>query len=186
MYRYRGYMIVVCFQHVFPVVVQIAVAVQNTEAAAPQILLVHSWNAIGPTWLQRVRRLRRQLDALAQSPEADQDCGDQLMLLAAIRGAVNGVMGEVLEDHIRFHLTDGVKEQIAPELTEGLIDLVKTYLNHRRTSSRPSSQTALCLSNGGCHGTISRENIQLQLCRLSASSTGGSYKLRTIYTEAFD
>ena len=78
--------------------------------------------------LQRVRRLRGQLDALDRSLEADQDCGDQLMLLAAIRGAVNGLMGEVLEDHIRFHLTDGVKEQIAPELAEDLIDLVHAYL----------------------------------------------------------
>lgn len=78
--------------------------------------------------LQRVRRLRGQLDALERSLEADQDCGDQLMLLAAIRGAVNGLMGEVLEDHIRFHLTDGVKEQIAPELAEDLIDLVHAYL----------------------------------------------------------
>jgi DNA-binding FrmR family transcriptional regulator len=34
----------------------------------------------------------------------------------------------VLEDHIRFHLTDGVKEQIAPELAEDLIDLVRAYL----------------------------------------------------------
>lgn len=78
--------------------------------------------------LQRVRRLRGQLEALERSLDADQDCGDTLMLLAAIRGAINGLMGEVLEDHIRFHLTDGVKEQIAPELAEDLIDLVRAYL----------------------------------------------------------
>ena len=50
------------------------------------------------------------------------------MLLAAVRGGVNGLMGEVLEDHIRFHLTRGSKEQIAPELAEDLIDLVRAYL----------------------------------------------------------
>jgi DNA-binding FrmR family transcriptional regulator len=50
------------------------------------------------------------------------------MLLAAVRGGVNSLMGEVLEDHIRFHLTDGSKEQIAPELAEDLIDLVRAYL----------------------------------------------------------
>ncbi len=59
---------------------------------------------------------------------ADEDCGDQLMLLAAVRGGVNGLMGEVLETHIRFHLADGAKEQIAPELAEDLIDLVRAYL----------------------------------------------------------
>jgi len=42
------------------------------------------------------------LDALEGSLEANQDCGDQLMLLAAIRGAVNGLMGEVLENHSIF------------------------------------------------------------------------------------
>ena len=61
--------------------------------------------------LQRVRKLR-----------------GQLMLLAAVRGGVNGLMAEVLETHIRFHLVDGAKEQIAPELAEDLIDLVRAYL----------------------------------------------------------
>jgi DNA-binding FrmR family transcriptional regulator len=78
--------------------------------------------------LQRVRKLRGQLDAIERSLGGDEDCGDQLMLLAAVRGGVNGLMGEVLEDHIRFHLVDGVKEQIAPELAEDLIDLVRAYL----------------------------------------------------------
>jgi DNA-binding FrmR family transcriptional regulator len=50
------------------------------------------------------------------------------MLLAAVRGGINSLMGEVLEDHIRFHLTSGSKEQIAPELAEDLIDLVHAYL----------------------------------------------------------
>ena len=78
--------------------------------------------------LQRVRKLRGQLDAVERALGTGDDCGDQLMLLAAVRGGVNGLMGEVLEDHIRFHLVDGAKEQIAPELAEDLIDLVRAYL----------------------------------------------------------
>ena len=78
--------------------------------------------------VQRVRRLRGQLDAVERLVAADEDCGGQLMLLAAVRGGVNGLMGEVLETHIRFHLTDGAKEKIAPELAEDLIDLVRAYL----------------------------------------------------------
>ena len=73
-------------------------------------------------------KLRGQLDALERALAAEEDCGGQLMLLAAVRGAVNGLMGEVLEDHIRFHLTSESKEQIAPELAEDLIDLVRAYL----------------------------------------------------------
>lgn len=78
--------------------------------------------------LQRVRKLRGQLDAVERSLSSEADCGDQLMLLAAVRGGVNSLMAEVLETHIRFHLVDGVKEQIAPELAEDLIDLVRAYL----------------------------------------------------------
>ena len=83
--------------------------------------------------LQRLKKLRGQLDAVERSLTADEDCGGQLMLLAAVRGGVNGLMGEVLETHIRFHLVDGApidggKEQIAPELAEDLIDLVRAYL----------------------------------------------------------
>ena len=78
--------------------------------------------------LQRLRKLRGQLDAVERSIEAEEECGGQLMLLAAVRGGVNGLMGEVLETHIRFHVVDGVKEQIAPELGEYLIDLVRAYL----------------------------------------------------------
>ncbi len=78
--------------------------------------------------VQRVRRLRGQLDAVERLVTSGEDCGGQLMLLAAVRGGVNGLMGEVMETHIRFHLADGAKEQIAPELAEDLIDLVRAYL----------------------------------------------------------
>ena len=78
--------------------------------------------------VQRVRKLRGQLDAVERAITGDIDCGDQLMLLAAVRGGVNGLMGEVLETHIRYHLVDGAKEQVAPELAEDLIDLVRAYL----------------------------------------------------------
>jgi DNA-binding FrmR family transcriptional regulator len=78
--------------------------------------------------MQRLKKLRGQLDAVERSLAADEDCGGQLMQLAAVRGGVNSLMAEVLETHIRFHLADGVKEQIAPELAEDLIDLVHAYL----------------------------------------------------------
>lgn len=78
--------------------------------------------------LQRLRKMRGQLDAVERSILADEECGGQLMLLAAVRGGANSLMGEVLETHIRFHLTDGVRDQIAPALAEDLIDLVRAYL----------------------------------------------------------
>jgi DNA-binding FrmR family transcriptional regulator len=51
------------------------------------------------------------------------------MLLAAIRGGVNSLMAEILEDHIRLHIAhpDRGKES-NEELTEDLIGLVRAYL----------------------------------------------------------
>jgi DNA-binding FrmR family transcriptional regulator len=51
------------------------------------------------------------------------------MLLANVRGGINSLMAEVLEDHIRLHLLSSDKTGIQPyELAEDLIDLVRAYL----------------------------------------------------------
>jgi DNA-binding FrmR family transcriptional regulator len=78
--------------------------------------------------LHRLRKLRGQLDAIERALIANEDCGAQLMQLAAVHGGVNGLMCEILETYIRSHLTDGAKEQIAPELAEDLIELVRAYV----------------------------------------------------------
>ena len=79
--------------------------------------------------LQRLRKVRGQLDAVERSLSADEDCGGQLMLLAAVRGGVNGLMGEILEDHIRLHMMNPDHEMESPEeLGEDLIGLVRAYL----------------------------------------------------------
>jgi DNA-binding FrmR family transcriptional regulator len=52
-----------------------------------------------------------------------------LMLLANVRGGINSLMAEVMEDHIRNHMMTTEKTSIAPtELAEDLIDLVRAYL----------------------------------------------------------
>ncbi|MBW8749703.1 MAG: metal/formaldehyde-sensitive transcriptional repressor, partial [Acidobacteria bacterium] len=59
----------------------------------------------------RIRRLRGQLDAVERGLTSKEDCADVLMLLAAVRGGVNGLMAEVMEDHIRHHLAEGGETQ---------------------------------------------------------------------------
>ena len=78
--------------------------------------------------LQRIQRLRGQVDAVDRAVTKDDDCSSTLMLLAAVRGAVNGLMREVLEHHIRTHVTTASPGRIAPELAEDLVDLVRAYL----------------------------------------------------------
>lgn len=51
------------------------------------------------------------------------------MLLANVRGGINSLIAEVLEDHIRLHLLTSEKTTTSPhELAEDMIDLVRAYL----------------------------------------------------------
>ena len=78
--------------------------------------------------LNRVKRIRGQMDAVERTLAEDRNCTDVLMLLAAVRGGINGLMAEVLEDHIRLHLLQDSTEPLTPDLGEELIDLVRAYL----------------------------------------------------------
>ena len=78
--------------------------------------------------LNRVKRLRGQMGAVERALEEQDDCPDILMQLAAVRGGVNSLMAEVLEDHIRLHLPAKGTKAVAPEIAEDLIDLVRAYL----------------------------------------------------------
>jgi DNA-binding FrmR family transcriptional regulator len=77
----------------------------------------------------RIRRIRGQVDAIERSLSAEDDCADVLMLLANVRGGINSLMAEVLEDHIRLHMNSPNKSsRVSAELAEDLIDLVRAYL----------------------------------------------------------
>ena len=79
--------------------------------------------------IARIKRIRGQVDSIERSLTTGDDCADVLMLLANVRGGVNSLMAEVLEDHIRLHLLSPEKDVPHPyELAEDLIDLVRAYL----------------------------------------------------------
>ncbi len=80
--------------------------------------------------LNRVRRLRGQIEAIERALDDEKDCSEVLHLVAAVRGATNGLMVELLEDHIRFHVVDPHHET-DPDKAKGaadLIDVVRAYL----------------------------------------------------------
>lgn len=60
--------------------------------------------------LTRIRRIRGQSEALERALDQDADCGAVLQQIAAIRGAVNGLMAKVLEGHVREHLGSDVTD----------------------------------------------------------------------------
>ncbi|MEO7105487.1 MAG: metal/formaldehyde-sensitive transcriptional repressor [Rhodoferax sp.] len=79
--------------------------------------------------LTRVRRVKGQAEALERALESETDCSAILQQIASIRGAVNGLMYEVLEGHLRDHLGPSVEDpkQRAADLEE-VIDVLRSYL----------------------------------------------------------
>jgi DNA-binding FrmR family transcriptional regulator len=80
--------------------------------------------------LNRVRRLRGQIDALERALEADEGCSEVMRLLTAVRGAINGVMAEVVEDHILMHMVDSDRKPSRSEqrAADELLDVLRTYI----------------------------------------------------------
>jgi DNA-binding FrmR family transcriptional regulator len=80
--------------------------------------------------VSRVRRLQGQLDAVARALEDGADCGDILQLVASIRGALNGLTIELMEEHVRHHVVDPDHEA-DPAKAKGaseLLAVLRTYL----------------------------------------------------------
>ena len=81
--------------------------------------------------LGRVRRIRGQMEAIERSLEQESGgCADILMLIASVRGAVNGLMAEVMTDHIRHHVLDP-DQNPASDQSQGVRELmaaIQTYL----------------------------------------------------------
>jgi DNA-binding FrmR family transcriptional regulator len=79
--------------------------------------------------INRVRRLRGQVDGLERMLEEEKSHTDVMQLIAGIRGAMNGLMNEVIEDHIRIHLAAADLSQAdRDDGADELIDIVRAYL----------------------------------------------------------
>lgn len=79
--------------------------------------------------LARVRRIRGQVEAVERALKSELGCGDVLQLITSIRGAVNGLMAEVIEDHIRCHvIAPSLSARVRDENADELIEVVRSYL----------------------------------------------------------
>ncbi|MCX7318204.1 MAG: metal/formaldehyde-sensitive transcriptional repressor [Hyphomicrobiales bacterium] len=80
--------------------------------------------------MARVRRIKGQAEAVERALEAELGCADILMLVASMRGAINGLTAEVMEDHIRNHIVDPAKDAKSDgaQGASELIDVLRTYL----------------------------------------------------------
>ncbi len=79
--------------------------------------------------LARVRRIKGQMQALETALVEEAECAAVLQQIAAVRGAVNGLMAEVLEGHIREHLgAEDVTPRQRREDLEQVVSAVRSYL----------------------------------------------------------
>ncbi|HYM43229.1 MAG TPA: metal/formaldehyde-sensitive transcriptional repressor [Steroidobacteraceae bacterium] len=77
--------------------------------------------------LNRIRRIRGQVEAVERTLEGEADCSDVMHLLTAARGAINSLLAEVLEDHLREHLLGRVSAGARAEAADELIDVIHAY-----------------------------------------------------------
>ena len=79
--------------------------------------------------LNRVRRLRGQVDAIERALESEAECAQIMHVIAACRGALNGLLGEVVEEHIQSHLVEPLKntDPVAANAAEDLVDVFRGY-----------------------------------------------------------
>jgi DNA-binding FrmR family transcriptional regulator len=80
--------------------------------------------------INRIRRIRGQLEAVEAALNDEKGCAEVLHTVAAARGALNGLVAEIIEDHVRFHVLDPetkpAKKQA--EAAEELIEVVRAYV----------------------------------------------------------
>lgn len=80
--------------------------------------------------IARVRRIRGQLDAVEKALDEERTCFEVLQTVAAARGALNGLLSEIIEDHVRFHVLDpdGKPSAQQTRAAEELIEVVRAYV----------------------------------------------------------
>jgi len=80
--------------------------------------------------IARVRRIRGQIEAVERAIYEEKSCHDVLQTVTAARGALNGLVAELIEDHVRFHVLDP-EEEVSPKrarAAEELVDIVRAYV----------------------------------------------------------
>ena len=79
--------------------------------------------------MARVRRIRGQLEAVERALEAEHGCTEVLQTVTSARGALNGLVGELIEGHIRTHVVDQDEVTNAQrEAVEELVQIIRAYV----------------------------------------------------------
>jgi FrmR/RcnR family transcriptional regulator, repressor of frmRAB operon len=81
--------------------------------------------------LSRIRRIKGQTEAIERALDGDGECEEILQLVASCRGALNGLMAELIEGHVRFHVLTPEQKTLPSQLeaADELIAVVKRYFS---------------------------------------------------------
>lgn len=78
--------------------------------------------------IARIRRLKGQMEAVERGLEADKPCGEILQLLASVRGALSGLTGEIMQDHLHEHVVHAENDIEREKAANELAQVLKTYI----------------------------------------------------------
>lgn len=80
--------------------------------------------------LNRVRRIKGQLGAIEKALDEEAECSELLHNISACRGAMDALMAEVIEGHIRFHILapDRKASEEQTRAAEDLVSALRAYL----------------------------------------------------------
>ena len=80
--------------------------------------------------LNRARRIRGQVEVVVRALEEETECAETLHAISVCRGALDSLMAEVIDGHIRFHVLDPNRDPTEEQTKAAgeLIDALKTYL----------------------------------------------------------
>ena len=78
--------------------------------------------------LNRVSRIRGQIEAIERALLEETGCMQVLQQITSCRGAMNGLLAVVLEDHIRTHLVDAeAHASDEGDAKEQLVEIIHSY-----------------------------------------------------------
>ena len=78
--------------------------------------------------IARVRRISGQVRAVEKALKEEQECSSVMQLIASCRGALNGLMSEVIEGHMNEHVADEKNMSKRKIAADDLLEILKTYL----------------------------------------------------------
>ena len=78
--------------------------------------------------IARVRRIGGQVAAVERALQSDADCSTVLHLVAAVRGAVNGLLDEVIAEHLEAHVArEGLSDEERARGADELLAAIRRY-----------------------------------------------------------